>query len=75
MTGEDDKPAPVEDGDAVIFMNYRADRARQLSHAFVDEVFDGFDRARRPVVSDFVSLTRYEAGLATIYKSPGPPVT
>ena len=38
---------PMRDGDAVVFMNFRADRARQLTAAFVDPAFDGF-QARRP---------------------------
>ena len=49
----------VADGDAVVFMNFRADRARQLSHAFVDEAFSGFRRAKRPALAAFVTLTRY----------------
>ncbi|MDZ3822563.1 MAG: 2,3-bisphosphoglycerate-independent phosphoglycerate mutase [Pseudoxanthomonas sp.] len=53
---------PVRDGDAVVFMNFRADRARQLAHAFLDAQFDGFER-RRPDLSAFVTLTEYEAGL------------
>jgi 2,3-bisphosphoglycerate-independent phosphoglycerate mutase len=56
--------AKVTDGDAVVFMNFRADRARELSHAFVDADFDGFRRARRIELSAFVSLTDYEKGLA-----------
>ena len=35
---------PMADGDAVVFMNFRADRARQLTRAFVDPAFDGFVR-------------------------------
>ena len=54
----------VEDGDAVIFMNFRADRARELSHAFVDADFDGFSRARPIRLGAFVTLTDYEKGLA-----------
>jgi 2,3-bisphosphoglycerate-independent phosphoglycerate mutase len=56
--------AKVADGDAVVFMNFRADRARELSHAFVDADFGGFRRARRIALSAFVSLTDYEKGLA-----------
>jgi len=54
----------VADGDAIVFMNFRADRARELSHAFVDADFAGFPRARRIALSAFVSLTDYEKGLA-----------
>jgi len=56
--------APVADGDAVVFMNFRADRARELSHAFVDAAFSGFPRERAPRLSAFVTLTEYEQGLA-----------
>ncbi len=58
---------PMRDGDAVVFMNFRADRARQLAAAFVDPMFgkDGFDgfHARRPQLSRFVCLSEYDARL------------
>ena len=57
-----DGAQPMRDGDAVVFMNFRADRARQLSAAFVDPAFDGF-AARRPALSRFVCLTEYDARL------------
>jgi len=49
----------LEDGDALIFMNFRADRARQFSRAFVDAAFDGFHRQKQPKLSQFVMLTEY----------------
>ncbi|TBR13996.1 MAG: 2,3-bisphosphoglycerate-independent phosphoglycerate mutase [Lysobacter sp.] len=52
----------LHDGDAVVFMNFRADRARQLTAAFVSPAFDGFE-ARRPMLSRFVGLTEYDARL------------
>jgi 2,3-bisphosphoglycerate-independent phosphoglycerate mutase len=57
-----DGAQPIADGDAVVFMNFRADRARQLAAAFVDPAFDGF-RARRPTLSCFMCLTEYDARL------------
>jgi 2,3-bisphosphoglycerate-independent phosphoglycerate mutase len=51
--------APIQDNDAVIFMNFRADRARELSRAFVHDQFDGFQRKVRPAFSHFVQLTSY----------------
>ena len=57
-----DGATPIADGDAVVFMNFRADRARQLTAAFVSPDFDGFD-ARRPQLSRFVCLTEYDATL------------
>jgi 2,3-bisphosphoglycerate-independent phosphoglycerate mutase len=49
----------IEDGDAVVFMNFRADRARELTRALADPAFDGFSRARVPRLSAFVTLTSY----------------
>jgi len=54
----------MADGDAVVFMNFRADRAREISHAFVDADFSGFERGRALKLSAFVTLTDYEKGLA-----------
>ena len=59
-----DGAQPMRDGDAVVFMNFRADRARQLSAAFVSPTFDGFgDGARRPALARYVCLTEYDASL------------
>ena len=57
-----DGASPMRDGDAVVFMNFRADRARQLTAAFVDPGFEGFV-ARRPALSRFVCLSEYDAKL------------
>ena len=53
----------IEDGDVVVFFNFRPDRARQLSHALVDQDFEGFKRSR--VVNDlhFVSFAEYDSEL------------
>lgn len=59
-----EKPVVIADGDSVIFMNFRADRAREITHAFVDEPFAGFVRAVTPKLSSFVMSTEYEANLA-----------
>lgn len=49
----------VRDGDGVIFFNFRPDRARELTRAFVDPAFDGFERPVYPQVN-FVCLTEYD---------------
>jgi 2,3-bisphosphoglycerate-independent phosphoglycerate mutase len=49
----------IRDGDVVFFFNFRADRARQLSRAFLFANFDGFDRQVQPKVH-YVTLTLYE---------------
>ena len=51
--------AGVADGDAVVFFNFRPDRARELTRAFVDPAFSGFVRPRIPSVR-FVCLTDYD---------------
>lgn len=48
-----------QDGDVVIFMNFRADRLRQLAHALVDSQFTHFNRTARPKLADFITLTNY----------------
>lgn len=53
-------PITVNQGDTVIFMNFRADRARQLTHAFIDTHFTDFTRSHFPHVN-FVTLTEYDA--------------
>lgn len=60
----------MQDGDAVLFMNFRADRARQLTQVFVDPTFDGFDTSTKPSLSDFVMLTEYSADLKTSVAFP-----
>ncbi|MDY0250280.1 MAG: 2,3-bisphosphoglycerate-independent phosphoglycerate mutase [Pseudomonas sp.] len=57
------EPVRMDDGDSVIFMNFRADRARELSHAFLDKDFAGFKRQRLPQLNQFVMLTQYAVNL------------
>ncbi|BCL76203.1 2,3-bisphosphoglycerate-independent phosphoglycerate mutase [Jeongeupia sp. HS-3] len=52
-------PARMEDGDIVIFMNFRADRARQIAVALTDAAFDGFARSRVVQFGLFCTATRY----------------
>ena len=54
----------MQDGDAVLFFNFRPDRARQLVRAVVDPTFTGFERKRVLQDSYVASMTRYEADLA-----------
>ena len=60
----------MEDGDAVLFFNFRADRARQLTAAFIDPQFKGFDRKQRPKLSYFASMTQYDKNLPTTVLFP-----
>jgi 2,3-bisphosphoglycerate-independent phosphoglycerate mutase len=63
IAADNKRPITINEGDAVIFMNYRADRARQLTHAFVDASFSGFTRSKTSKLGDFVSLTEYAKNL------------
>jgi 2,3-bisphosphoglycerate-independent phosphoglycerate mutase len=60
-----DEQAAIADGDVVLFMNFRADRARELTRTFVDDDFEGFERAARPMLGDFIMLTEYAADIDT----------
>jgi len=53
----------ISDGDGILFFNFRADRAREITRAFVLDGFDGFERQRRPALSRFVCMTEYESRL------------
>ncbi|WP_257293878.1 2,3-bisphosphoglycerate-independent phosphoglycerate mutase [Endozoicomonas sp. YOMI1] len=55
--------ARLNDGDALVFMNFRADRAREITRAFVDQGFDGFQRSRVADLAGFVMLTQYSADI------------
>ncbi|CQD41008.1 2,3-bisphosphoglycerate-independent phosphoglycerate mutase [Yersinia mollaretii] len=55
--------AAMNDGDALIFMNFRADRARQITRAFVNADFDGFKRDKVVNFGDFIMLTEYAADI------------
>jgi 2,3-bisphosphoglycerate-independent phosphoglycerate mutase len=53
------EPAAMRDGDVVVFMNFRADRARQMTRALTDPGFSGFARARVPKLGYYCTLTSY----------------
>ncbi|HMY50326.1 MAG TPA: 2,3-bisphosphoglycerate-independent phosphoglycerate mutase [Zoogloea sp.] len=52
----------IEDGDAVVFYNFRGDRAIEITRAFVDESFDKFDRVRTPQVT-YAGMLQYDGDL------------
>ena len=65
----------LHDGEPVVHLNFRADRARQLSHALADPAFEAFDRAGpagQPPPRDLhvVTMTEYEAGLPVVVAFP-----
>lgn len=55
-----ESPVHLEDGDLVVFMNFRSDRARQLTHALLAEDFDGFHRRHVPKLAGYFTLTMYD---------------
>ena len=59
IAGADGRPGAMADGDVVVFMNFRADRARELTRALTDPGFDGFARRRVPRLARYVCLTSY----------------
>jgi 2,3-bisphosphoglycerate-independent phosphoglycerate mutase len=56
-------PITIEDGDSIIFMNFRADRAREITRAFIDPQFNEFPRQKIPRLQHFVGLTQYDVRL------------
>lgn len=63
--------ATIDDNDAVIFFNFREDRARQIAQSFVAEEFEGFKKEKTPKNLCFVTMTELEADLpATIAFPP-----
>ncbi|GAD80894.1 2,3-bisphosphoglycerate-independent phosphoglycerate mutase [Vibrio ezurae] len=68
IKAESEESAAIVDGDAVIFMNYRADRAREITRTFVPS-FDNFERNVFPQV-DFVMLTQYAADIPLLCAFP-----
>ena len=53
-------PGIIQDGDSLIFFNFRADRAREISRAFTEKDFNGFQRTTLPAITSFVSMTQYD---------------
>ena len=63
-------PVQINDGDVLLFMNFRADRAREITQAFTDPHFTGFVRTRWSQLSQFICLSQYDAAfqLPVAYK-------
>jgi len=63
-------PVKINDGDIVIHMNFRADRAREMSFALTQKDFAGFERNHFPNLAEFISLTEYHEDLETTVAYP-----
>ena len=70
-----DDAVAISDGDAVIFMNFRADRAREITRAFVQKDFSGFVRVRCPQLAAFVMTTEYAADIDALCAYPSQTMT
>ena len=60
------KERVVSDHDAMIMFNFRPDRAREITRAFVDDAFDGFERTKRPEDICYVCMTQYDAEMPNV---------
>ncbi len=73
IVGPDGQPiASIADGDAVLFYNYRGDRPREITKAFVADGFTGFDRGPKLDLY-YATMTEYEAGLPVAVLLAKPP--
>jgi 2,3-bisphosphoglycerate-independent phosphoglycerate mutase len=75
IAGPGQEPVTIAEGDAVIFFNFRADRARELTWAFNSPDFAGFDVADRPRLLDYVCLTQYDEHLGVPVAFPPQDIT
>ncbi len=57
---ENEKAITIQDNDAVVFMNYRSDRARQITDALLQDNFNAFKRQKKIKISDYFTLTQYD---------------
>ena len=68
LPGVSDQAKPVQDGDSVIFFNFRPDRAREITRAFVDPDFDGFALGQKLSLT-FVCMTQYDATMPGVLEA------
>jgi len=73
IVNEDNEPiATIKDGDGVVFFNFRGDRPREISRAFVEPDFKEFPRTTKPNIY-FVCMTEYDATIPAPVAFPKPP--
>lgn len=70
-----EKPVTIKDNDTIVFMNFRADRAREISYAFTDPGFSGFKRDFVPKLTAYVAMTEYAADLKVQVAYPNDQLT
>lgn len=59
------QPVKINDGDIIIFANFRADRARELTKAFIESDFTGFKRKRTPALGSYICMSEYDVRFNT----------
>ncbi len=64
------EPAAIEDGDLVIFMNFRADRAKQITRAFIENDFSPFVRPQCPNLAQFLTMGDYDKNFDVLCAFP-----
>ncbi|MGI6567822.1 MAG: 2,3-bisphosphoglycerate-independent phosphoglycerate mutase [Firmicutes bacterium] len=69
VDGQGSPVGTIDDDDSVIFFNFRADRARQITRAFTDDEFSGFQRRKFPKTT-FVGMARYDETINAPYAFP-----
>jgi 2,3-bisphosphoglycerate-independent phosphoglycerate mutase len=70
ICGPGEEPVKITPEDAIVFMNFRSDRARQLTRAFVDPDFNAFERVPTPAAANFVMTTEYAADIEAAIAFP-----
>ncbi|MCC8194994.1 MAG: 2,3-bisphosphoglycerate-independent phosphoglycerate mutase [Deltaproteobacteria bacterium] len=75
VVAEGGEPHVIVDNDGLFFFNFRADRARQLTRAFYEKDFDGFDRGKMPKLAAFATFTPYESSIPVPAAFTKPEVT
>ncbi|HSH71631.1 MAG TPA: 2,3-bisphosphoglycerate-independent phosphoglycerate mutase [Methylophilaceae bacterium] len=60
ITKPGEAPTRIEDGDVIVFMNFRSDRARQMTSCFLEPDFSGFQRDYLPKLGGYYTLTMYD---------------
>ncbi|MFA5553168.1 MAG: 2,3-bisphosphoglycerate-independent phosphoglycerate mutase [Phycisphaerae bacterium] len=72
VNAENEPIGTINDGDAVVFFNFRGDRPREITRAFVEDDFKEFNRTTKPDIY-YVCMTEYDASIPAAVAFPKPP--
>jgi 2,3-bisphosphoglycerate-independent phosphoglycerate mutase len=74
ITGENGRPeGTIQDGDSVLFFNFRADRAREITRAFMEDGFSSFPVSGRPRLTKYMTMTEYDSRFSPQVEVAFPP--